>query len=81
VAAKWYEIRVRGQIPAEQLPEFENMTCLLEPAQTVLSGEVVDQAALQGMLARLQALGLELVEVRRRASMESAVLPQPGLGQ
>jgi hypothetical protein len=63
--AKWYEIHVRGEIPSEQMPEFERMTALVEPAETVLSGVVADQAALQGILARLQSLGLELVEVRR----------------
>ena len=32
---------------------------------TVLSGELADQAALLGMLARLRAMGLDVVEVRR----------------
>ncbi len=62
---RWYEIHVRGEIPPEALAEFEGMTTLLEPAETVISGAVADQAALQGVLARVQALGLELVEVRR----------------
>ena len=35
------------------------------PAETVLTGVVPDQAALYGVLNRLQALGLDLVEVRR----------------
>lgn len=77
--AKWYEIHVRGEIPREQLAEFENMTTFLEPAGTVLSGEVADQAALQGILARIQSLGLELVEVRRHAASGSIVSPQEDL--
>ena len=32
---------------------------------TVLTGTVPDQAALQGLLIRLEELGLELLEVRR----------------
>ena len=32
---------------------------------TVLSGEISDQSALLGLLARLRALGLDVVEVRR----------------
>jgi hypothetical protein len=65
VVERWYEIHVRGELPAEALAEFQGMTALLEPAETVISGVVEDQAALQGVLARIQALGLELVEVRR----------------
>jgi hypothetical protein len=71
VPAKWYEIHVRGEIPNDQLPEFEHMTAFVEPAETVLSGVVADQAALQGILARLQSLGLELVEVRRQPGTSS----------
>lgn len=67
MGAKWYEIHVRGEIPRDQLPEFQNLTTFVEPAGTVLSGEVADQAALQGILTRIQSLGLELIEVRRHA--------------
>jgi len=35
--------------------------------QTVLRGPVVDQAALHGIINRLQRLGLDLIEVRRLA--------------
>jgi hypothetical protein len=34
-------------------------------AQTVLTGSLADQAALYGLLAQIEALGLELLEVRR----------------
>ena len=37
----------------------------MKPVETVLHGEIVDQAALHGVLDRVQALGLELIEVRR----------------
>ncbi|HEY9378373.1 MAG TPA: hypothetical protein VIQ02_14925 [Jiangellaceae bacterium] len=62
---RWYEIHVRGQIPSDALAEFEGMSAYIEPAETVISGIVEDQAALHGLLARVHALGLELVEVRR----------------
>jgi hypothetical protein len=65
VVERCYEIHVRGEIPSEALSEFEGMTTFTEPAATVLSGIVEDQAALQGVLNRIHALGLELVEVRR----------------
>ena len=71
---RWYEIHVQGEIPTDALPEFEGMTTFLEPAETVISGVVTDQAALQGLIARVQALGLELVEVRR---LPGAIAPPP----
>jgi hypothetical protein len=62
---KCYEIHVRGEIPRDQMPELKNVATVMEPALTVLRGSVADQAALQGILAHVHALGLELVEVRR----------------
>ena len=41
------------------------MASELEPVETVLHGPVRDQAELHGLIDRIQALGLELVEVRR----------------
>jgi hypothetical protein len=40
------------------------MTSVVLPVETVLRGEIVDQAALHGMIDQVQALGLELLEVR-----------------
>ena len=62
---KRYEIRVVGLIGDELAPYVENMTSVVRPVETVVHGEIVDQAALHGMLDRVQALGLELIEVRR----------------
>jgi hypothetical protein len=60
-----YEIRVRGRLTDSLAAAFEGMRASVEPVETVLHGPVQDQAALYGLLARIQALGLELVEVRR----------------
>jgi hypothetical protein len=46
---------------------FEEFEVSTEPVETVLHGQVLDQAALLGLLDRIAALGLELVEVRRVA--------------
>jgi len=59
-----YEIRVAGLVGDELAPYVENMTSVVFPVETVLQGEIADQAALQGMLDEIQALGLELIEVR-----------------
>jgi hypothetical protein len=65
VLPKGYEIHVRGQVPLDVLVELEHLTVIDEPAVTVLTGVLPDQSALFGVLARLQDLGLELIELRR----------------
>jgi hypothetical protein len=60
-----YEIRIRGRVTEPLLSSFENMSSQLEPVETVLHGPVRDQAELHGLIDRIQALGLELIEVRR----------------
>ena len=47
------------------LSAFPGMGSEFEGKDTVLSGVVPDQAALHGILSRIEAMGLELVEVRR----------------
>jgi hypothetical protein len=63
-----YEIRIRGRVSRELLDSFEGMSSDLEPVETVLHGPVRDQAELHGLIARIQALGLELLELRRLPS-------------
>ncbi|HEY7605297.1 MAG TPA: hypothetical protein VID07_00825 [Actinomycetes bacterium] len=60
------------------LTAFEGMQASVEPVETVLHGPIQDQAALYGLLGRIQALGLELVEVRRLpdASPEPEITPE-----
>ena len=64
MAPKRYEIRVRGRVGKSVLSRFDGFEAEVEPAQTVLRGDIGDQAALHGVLERIQGLGLELVEVR-----------------
>jgi hypothetical protein len=63
-----YEIRIRGRVTEPLLSSFEGMASTFEPVETVLHGPVRDQAELHGLIDRIQALGLELVEVRRLPS-------------
>jgi hypothetical protein len=60
-----YEIRIRGRVSQTVLDTFDHMDSSVERVETILHGPVRDQAELHGLLHRLQALGLELVEVRR----------------
>ncbi|HET8755592.1 MAG TPA: hypothetical protein VFM58_06275 [Solirubrobacteraceae bacterium] len=63
-----YEIRIKGRVSRALLASFEGMESDLEPVETVLHGPVRDQAELHGVIDRIQALGLELIEVRRLPS-------------
>ncbi len=60
-----YEFRLRGQLDDARLERFAPLTAAREPPFTVLRGPIRDQAELHGVLARVRALELELVEVRR----------------
>ena len=60
-----YEIRIRGRVSQTVLDTFDQMQSSAERVETILHGPVRDQAELHGLLHRIQALGLELVEVRR----------------
>ena len=65
VVTPHYEIRIRGRVRAALLEDFEGLEHSVERVETVMHGPLPDQAALHGLLGRIEALGLELVEVRR----------------
>jgi hypothetical protein len=64
MASSRYEIRIAGVLPPEALLDFD-LTSVVAPVETVLCGEIVDSAALQGLLARFDTFGVRLIEVRR----------------
>jgi hypothetical protein len=61
------EIRVSGPVPLETANRL-GLHASVAPQRTVLRGTLPDRPALHGVLERLRALGLELVEVRRLPS-------------
>ena len=71
MAAEHYEIRVEGVLGERWAAWFEGLQVGREGGQTVLSGPLADQAALQGVLARIGDLGMRLVSVRRVGRGES----------
>jgi hypothetical protein len=59
-----YQIRVKGQLSSQWADWFEGLTITLEEnGNTLLTGPVVDQAALHGVLKKVRDLGLPLVSV------------------
>jgi hypothetical protein len=60
-----YEIRIRGPIGQTILAAFPALSARQVGGDTLLRGHLPDQAALYGVLHQIEALGLELVEVRR----------------
>lgn len=65
VAPAGYEIRIKGRLSDSLTGAFEDFTTAVRPAETVMRGELRDQSELQGVLERIQSLGLELIELRR----------------
>jgi hypothetical protein len=62
-----YEIRVKGHLNTRWADWFDGLTLTQErDGTTVLTGSVVDQAALHGLLGKVRDLGLPLIAVRRR---------------
>jgi hypothetical protein len=60
-----YLIRVRGRLGETIRSAFPALQARVDGGDTVLTGVLADQAALYGVLAEAEALGLELIEVRR----------------
>lgn len=59
-----YEVRVRGPIGPTILEAFPLLSARRAGTDTVLAGRLPDQSALYGLIHQLEALGLELLEVR-----------------
>lgn len=66
-----YQIRIRGHLDSRWTDWFEGLSITLEEnGDTLLTGPVVDQAALHGLLKKVRDLGLSLVSV-------NTVKPEP----
>ena len=66
-----YEIRLDGRLDPRWSARFDGMTLTTGNGFTLLTGPVVDQAALHGLLHQLRDIGLPLVSVTRVETDES----------
>jgi tetrahydromethanopterin S-methyltransferase subunit H len=60
-----YTIRLEGHLGATALSAFPTMAAKEDGSDTVLTGPLEDRAAVFAAIAQIEALGLELEELRR----------------
>jgi hypothetical protein len=80
-----YQIRVKGHLGNQWSDWFEGLTIVLEDdGNTIISGSVLDDAALHGLLKRVRDLGMQLISVNRIESdlkngsdIECEPVPEP----
>lgn len=74
-----YKIRIKGQLDSQWADWFDGLTITLDDnGDTLLTGPIVDQAALHGLLKRVRDSGMTLISVcpvslqedRRNSSIE-----------
>ena len=61
-----YQIRIKGHLGPHWIDRFEGLTLTLEDnGETLLTGMVLDQAALHGLLKKFRDFGMSLTSVNR----------------
>ncbi len=67
-----YQIRIQGHLDSRWTDWFEGLTIALEDnGDTLLTGPIVDQAALHGLLKKVRDLGMPLISVNRVMSSQA----------
>ena len=67
-----YEIKIKGHLDQQWADGFGEMKIHHDPCGvTVLTGQIVDQSALHGILIRIRDLGLILVSVSQQTNRKS----------
>ena len=73
-----YQIRIKGHLDSQWTDWFAGLTITLENGDTILTGPVVDQAALHGLLKKVRDLGMPLISV---CPLENGSSTTPRAGQ
>ena len=60
-----YMLRIKGRLGPTALSAFPTMRSEVRGGDTLLKGFLEDRSAVYGVLAQIEALGLELLELRR----------------
>jgi len=77
-----YQIRIKGHLGRQWTDWFGGLTITLEDnGETVLTGPVVDQAALHGLLRQVRDLGMPLLSVTRVEIEQVSKTPAPDVEQ
>ena len=75
-----YQIRIKGHLGSQWTDWFEGLSITLEDnGDTLITGPVIDQAALHGLLKKVRDLGMPLVSVSPLEHGPSTTLPIGGL--
>jgi hypothetical protein len=65
-----YLIRLKGQLGATALSAFPTMESEVAGGETLLTGPLEDRSALYGVVAQIEALGLEILELRQLGAVD-----------
>ena len=71
-----YTIRIKGRLGPTALCAFPTMVSELKGGETVLTGPLEDRSAMFGVIGQIEALGLELLELRQIRTRPQS--PEPG---
>jgi hypothetical protein len=71
-----YQIRINGHLGRQWTDWFSGLAITLEDnGDTLLTGLIVDQAALHGLLRKVRDLGMPLISVSSRSQLEEGEIP------
>jgi len=76
-----YQIRITGQLDARWTDWFEGLTITIDGGDTLITGQVGDQAALHALLKKVRDLGMPLISVSRVGSGHPTTKPGTGVAE